>query len=66
MVEQALHEAGGVAYLTEQARENPSAFLALVGKLLPRNVTAEVSGPDNAPMNMTIRFVSPGETTGGD
>jgi hypothetical protein len=42
MVEQALHQAGGVEYLARQAEENPAAFLALVGKLLPRNVQADV------------------------
>jgi hypothetical protein len=42
MVEQALHQAGGVEYLARQAEENPAAFLALVGKVLPKNVNADV------------------------
>ena len=40
----ALHDAGGRAYLTEQARENPAAFLTLVGKVLPK----ELALPDAA------------------
>lgn len=35
MVVQALHNAGGAAYLTEQAHANPSAFMTLVGRVLP-------------------------------
>lgn len=48
MVLNALHKAGGEAYLTEQAQKNPSAFLTLVGKVLPH----QISGPDNGPMPM--------------
>lgn len=43
MVRQALEEAGGVDYLHAQAKENPTAFLTLVGKLLPAEIKAEVS-----------------------
>ena len=43
---EAAHAAGGeggmVGYLTRQADENPTAFLTLIGKVLP--LTAEVSG----------------------
>lgn len=35
LVLQALDEAGGVVYLKNQAEENPSAFLTLVGKVIP-------------------------------
>lgn len=38
MIHGALQAAGGQDYLTEQARENPAAFLALVGKTLPKEV----------------------------
>lgn len=31
----ALDDAGGQAYLTEQAQSNPTAFMALLGKVLP-------------------------------
>ncbi len=36
MVLEALDRAGGVEYLTRQADANPTAFLSLVSKLLPR------------------------------
>ena len=42
MVETALHEMGGEDYLIQQARQNPVAFLSLVGKLIPTHVRAEV------------------------
>ena len=40
MVLEALGNAGGVDYLTQQARANPNAFLALVGKVLPLQIGA--------------------------
>lgn len=39
MIDQALREAGGVEYLKTQAKENPSAFLGLIGKILPKDIT---------------------------
>ena len=44
MILQALDGAGGVAYLQEQATQRPSAFLTLVGKVLPLQVNANVEG----------------------
>jgi hypothetical protein len=38
------HEEGGVAYLKDQATKNPTAFLSLVGKILPMQVTGEGGG----------------------
>jgi hypothetical protein len=38
MVRVALDEAGGVEYLVKQAHANPTAFLALVGRLIPKDV----------------------------
>lgn len=43
MIEGALEDAGGRAYLAKQANENPAAFMGLVGKILPREVKAEVA-----------------------
>ena len=34
---------GGQAYLVTQARENPVAFLSLVGKVLPQDIQASVA-----------------------
>lgn len=45
MIMEALSEAGGVQYLVKQAHENPSVFLALLGKTLPREMTGENGGP---------------------
>lgn len=41
MILQALHNKGGVEYLEQQADDNPTAFLGLVGKVLPLQVNAE-------------------------
>lgn len=45
MILAALDNAGGVDYLTEQARASPNAFMALLGKILPMQVTGEGGGP---------------------
>jgi hypothetical protein len=44
MILGALNEAGGMDYLVEQADANPTAFLTLVGKVLPLQVSGP--GPD--------------------
>ena len=43
MTIEALHEAGGVAYLRAQAHKNPAAFLALIGKCIPLQIKADVN-----------------------
>lgn len=45
MVQAALNNAGGEAYLTRQAEENPKAFLALVGKLIPNKIEGDAENP---------------------
>ena len=45
MILGALDDAGGQEYLARQAEENPAAFLTLVGKVLPLQVTGEGGGP---------------------
>lgn len=45
MIVQALSEAGGVGYLLKQAKENPTAFMGLVGKVLPLQLTGEDGAP---------------------
>jgi hypothetical protein len=51
------HEDGGVAYLKAQASANPTAFLSLVGRVLPLTI----GGDPNAPVHHKIvrEFVSP-------
>jgi len=51
MIMQALDNVGGVQYLTEQATENPKAFLTLVGKVLPMQVTGE----DGSAITVVVR-----------
>jgi len=44
MILGALDEAGGQEYLTKQALENPNAFMTLIGKVLPMQVKADLTG----------------------
>jgi hypothetical protein len=46
MILGALSDAGGRAYLAKQAQQNPTAFMALLGKVLP----LQVSNPDGGPV----------------
>lgn len=46
MILEALEGAGGVGYLQRQAKDNPAAFLALVSKLVPKDIRADVQGQD--------------------
>lgn len=45
MVLEALKDAGGKDYLLEQASENPNAFLALIGRILPLQVGGDPANP---------------------
>lgn len=45
MILGALNENGGIAYLSEQAKLQPKAFLSLLGRVLPLQVTGEGGGP---------------------
>lgn len=45
MILGALEEKGGVEYLVEQADKNPTAFLTLVGKVLPMTVAGDPDAP---------------------
>lgn len=44
MVSKALDAAGGEKYLVKQSKENPVAFLTLVGKLIPVQVGGDPEG----------------------
>jgi len=50
MILAALDHAGGVDYLIAQSGSNPTAFLTLVGKVLPMTVT----GDPNAPVSIIV------------
>ena len=43
MILSALDAVGGQKYLVEQAKENPTAFLTLVGKVLPKEVHVDLT-----------------------
>ena len=45
MILNALSTAGGEQYLARQANENPGAFMTLLGKILPTQVTGDEGGP---------------------
>ena len=46
---------GGVAYLCRKAEEEPRAFLALLGRVLPTQVT----GLGDGPLEMRITWAKP-------
>jgi hypothetical protein len=50
MVLSALDKAGGEEYLLQQAKTNPNAFMTLIGKVLPM----QVSGPGGGPIRTTF------------
>ncbi len=55
---EAAQQAGGdtdglVAYLKQQAEENPGPFMALLGKVLPIQAAGSV---DDEPINISINF----------
>jgi hypothetical protein len=45
MILAALDKAGGIDYLVAQSERNPAAFLTLVGKVLPLQMTDANEGP---------------------
>lgn len=54
--EKAGGKAGVIGYLTEQAKENPAAFMTLMGKLIP----LQVGGKDGEAIQMDLT-VSPAQ-----
>lgn len=52
MILQALDESGGVKYLKQRAEDTPTAFLALIGKVLPLQVT----GKDGAAIHQRLEI----------
>lgn len=62
MILGALDQAGGVDYLTKQASQNPSAFMTLVGKVLPM----QVQGDNDSPLQVVTRVVLEAGRGNGD
>lgn len=57
--EQAGGKEGMVGYLTQQAEQNPGPFMALLGKVLPMQVTGEDGGPVSAIVEIRRTIVDP-------
>ena len=57
MVLHALDKAGGVNYLLRQAEENPTAFMTLVGKVMPTQVTGDADNPLRMVSEIVLRGV---------
>ena len=53
MIVKALNDSGGVAYLKRQAESNPAAFMGLVGKSLPKDVTVTPGGGFSLSINLS-------------
>ena len=53
MILGALDDAGGQKYLAQQATANPAAFLTLVGKVLPK----EITGANGTPLVPPPQFI---------
>lgn len=43
MIKGALNKAGGSEYLYQQSQDNPTAFMSLIGKLIPAEISGEIS-----------------------
>jgi hypothetical protein len=56
MIIEALNESGGVDYLVDVAKDHPTAFCTLLGKVIPLNHTSE---DDIFAMPRLIRIVGP-------
>ena len=44
MISGALQDVGGRDYLARQAEDNPTAFMNMLGKILPKDIKQEISG----------------------
>jgi hypothetical protein len=53
------HRDGLVGYLQAQAIESPSAFLALIGKVLPLTIAGDKDNPLKTVNEVRVTFVDP-------
>ena len=60
----ALDQAGGVAYLKRQAEANPSAFMGLVGKVIPLQVAGAAADGAIVHRIELIGIAAPKQLTG--
>src|SRR3954468_2972614 len=61
MILGALDDAGGQAYLMQQARDNPAAFMTLLGKVLPTTLAGDSHNPINSITRIEYVIVDPKE-----
>jgi len=59
MILGALDDAGGQEYLKRQAEENPTAFMTLIGKVLPMQVDANVKASVARIEHVVVRPAEP-------
>ncbi len=57
----ALEAKNGQAWFEARMDDQPAAFMALLGKILPSEMTATLQNPDGGPFSITVRFVKPTE-----
>lgn len=55
MILEALNDVGGVTYLIERAKENPVAFLTLLGKVMPLQLNG--AGPEGEHIHKIVREI---------
>lgn len=60
MILNALEGVGGQEYLQTQASENPTAFLTLIGKVLPMQVNGNIDGQQTITIVTGVPRVSGG------
>lgn len=63
MILKALDDAGGIDYLKEQASENPTAFMTLVGKVLPLQIAGDKDNPISVITEVRRVIVDPSAAT---
>lgn len=57
-IEAAFQGVGGAQYLMEQARQNPQAFMTLLGKIIPAQVQADLTNSDGSFKPAVIQIVA--------
>ncbi|MTI10199.1 hypothetical protein [Curvivirga aplysinae] len=51
----AFEEVGGQSYLVSVAHEDPKTFCTLLGKVLPQELKAELSGKDGKAIELVVK-----------
>ena len=51
-----LDNVGGQAYFQQQAIENPNAYMALIGKIIPAEVKNQITGENGGPIQHSVKL----------